>query len=91
MADFLTALEWWKLNPDDSRVTNGDYGLADPGRTYVVYWPQGGAAQVKLEPGNYRASWFNPRSGETTPLPAVSAGWTSPTAPGDWVLLIRKE
>ena len=75
-------------------MTPGDFCLADSGRTYVVYLPRGGTVAVKLEPGNYRTSWFNPRSGETIELPAASGpNWTSAAAPdgGDWVLLLRQD
>jgi hypothetical protein len=94
MVDFFTALEWWRMSPDDSLVTPGDFCLADSGRRYVVYLPRGGTVAVKLEPGNYQASWFNPRSGDKIELPAASGpNWTSP-APhdgGDWVLLLRQD
>ena len=93
MVDFFTSFEWWLTNPDDSLVTTGDYCLADPGKTYVIYLPKGSAATVKLEPGSYRASWFNPRSGQAIPLPgAAGAHWTSPVPPdtGDWVALLQR-
>jgi hypothetical protein len=91
MVDFFTGLEWWKLNPDDSLVTTGDFCLADPGQTYVVYLPKGGAGDLTMESGRYKASWFNPRSGERSELPdAIGPKWTSPQArdDGDWVLLL---
>jgi hypothetical protein len=55
---------------------------------------RGGKTTVKLGPGRYKASWFNPRSGETKPLPAAEGqAWTSPDAPdsGDWALLLKAE
>lgn len=68
--------------------------LAEPGSQYVVYLPKGGGATVKLEPGRYRATWFDPRSGRKTLIatPAEGASWTSPVAPdnGDWVILLQK-
>ena len=94
MVDFFTSFDWWLTNPDDSLVTAGDYCLADPGKTYVVYLPKGGSVTVKLQPGSYRASRFNPRSGETTAIGDVDGPqWTSPAAPdgGDWVALLRRK
>ena len=94
MVDFFTSFDWWLTNPDDSLVTTGDYCLADPGKTYVIYLSKGGAVTAKLEPGNYRASWFNPRSGETTAIgDAEGPQWTSPATPdaGDWVALLRRK
>ena len=55
MVDFFTGFEWWKLNPDDSLVSAGDFCLSDPGKTFVVYLPKGGPVEVKLgDPGSTR-------------------------------------
>lgn len=94
MVDFFTSFDWWKTNPDDSLVTHGNYCLADPGKIYVVYLPMAGSVKVKLEPGTYQAEWFNPRTGEKTPLPnAEGPSWTSPTAAdsGDWAILLQRK
>jgi hypothetical protein len=40
MVDFFTGFEWWKTNPHDELVNNGNYCLADPGKTYVLYFPK---------------------------------------------------
>jgi hypothetical protein len=92
MVDFFTSFEWWKTSPHDELVNRGNYCLADPGKTYVIYLPHGGKATIKLQPGHYRASWFSALSGETIDQPEVSGSeWTSPEAPdsNDWALLIR--
>jgi hypothetical protein len=41
------------------------YCLADPGKQYIVYRPQGQAdpVTVKLKAGTYRYEWFDPASG----------------------------
>jgi hypothetical protein len=91
---FFTGFEWWKTDPHDELVNKGAYCLAEPGRCYAVYLPRGGKATVRLEEGRYRASWFNPRSGETKALSAATGpAWTSPESPdsGDWALLLRKD
>jgi hypothetical protein len=94
MVDFFTGFAWWKTDPHDELVNKGVYCLAEPGRCYAVYLPRGGKATVRLGQGHYRANWFNPRSGETEPLPAAEGPtWTSPESPdnGDWALLLRKD
>ena len=94
MVDFFTRFDWWKTEPHDELVTPGNFCLADPGKTYAVYLPMAGKVSVKLEPDRYRASWFNARTGERTPLAEVEGpNWTSPRAPdsGDWALLLEKE
>jgi Domain of unknown function (DUF5060)/Protein of unknown function (DUF4038)/Putative collagen-binding domain of a collagenase len=93
MVEFFTSFEWWKANPLDELVGQGAFCLAEPGRVYAVYLPNGGDVKVKLTPGRYQAGWFNPRTGTTIPLPPADGPvWTSPRAPdsGDWALLLRK-
>lgn len=93
MVDFFTSFEWWKAEPHDELVTNGDYCLAELGRTYAVYLPKGGKVTVKLNPGRYRAEWFGAFTGEIVPIGEIEGGpWTSPNAPdvNDWALLLRK-
>ncbi len=101
IVDFFTSFEWWKTNPHDELVDNGNYCLADPGNLYAVYLPHFAKVTVRLAPGTYRAEWFNPNSGEKIPLEEDVKGpsWTSPDPPDDnnwrsaddWALLLRKE
>jgi Protein of unknown function (DUF4038)/Domain of unknown function (DUF5060)/Putative collagen-binding domain of a collagenase len=94
MIDFFTSFEWWKMDPHDELVTEGDYCLAETGKTYAIYLPKGGSVHVKLQPGNYTASWFNAMTGEWINLRNIQVGasWTSPLSPGvgDWALLLRR-
>jgi hypothetical protein len=94
IVDFFTSFEWWRTAPHDELVDGGAFCLAEPGRVYAVYLPRGGQVTVRLAPGKYRAHWFNPRSGETRPLPpAEGAAWASGMSPdgGDWGLLLRAD
>lgn len=93
MVDFFTSLPWWRTDPHDELVTAGDFCLAEPGKLYLVYLPMSGKVTVRLEPGQYAANWFNPRSGKAVPLPpAEGPEWTSPAAPddGDWALVLKR-
>jgi hypothetical protein len=109
IVDFFTSFEWWKTEPHDELVSKGAYCLAKPGEIYAVYLPQRpicgnqeayehkmecGEVTIKLEPGNYKARWFNAYTGETVPLPpAEGPVWTLPKTPGwlDWALLLEKQ
>ena len=94
MVDFFTSFEWWKTNPHDELVNNGNYCLADPGKTYAVYLPHAGQVTVQLAPGRYRAYWFSATTGEKIDLPDASGpSWTSPEAPdrNDWALLLQSK
>jgi len=93
MVDFFTSFDWWKTEPHDELVNNGNYCLAKPGEIYAAYLPHAGTVTVQLQPGDYNAVWWNAASGQKTSLPPVHAtttSWTSPPAPGanDWALLL---
>jgi hypothetical protein len=94
MVRFFTSFDWWKTEPHDELVNKGAFCLAEKGKLYVVYLPQGGNATVQLDPGRYQVKWFDPRNGEYSTIPAAKgATWTSPVAPDkeDWVLLITRD
>jgi hypothetical protein len=100
IVDFFTGFEWWKANPHDELVDGGNYCLAEPGKLYAIYLPHAGKVSVRLEPGSYRAEWFNATSGQRIPLAedAVGPTWSSPEPPDesswrntrDWALLLKK-
>jgi hypothetical protein len=99
IVEFFTSLEWWKANPHDELVDQGDYCLADPGHVYAVYLPHGSKVTIRLDPGTYRGEWFNANSGQRIPLTEDVTGplWTSPDPPDDsswrtlhdWALLLQ--
>lgn len=92
LVDFMTSFDWWKTNPHDELVNNGNYCLAEPGRIYAVYLPRGGDVTIMLQPNRYRAYWFSALTGEQIDLPPVEgSSWTSPKAPdkNDWALLLQ--
>lgn len=92
MVNFFSAVEWWKTDPHDELVNNG-FCLADPGRLYIIYLPQGDIVTAKLEPGLYQLKWFNPRNGEYSENTIVQGpNWTSSVAHDreDWVIQLSR-
>ncbi|MGD9495300.1 MAG: putative collagen-binding domain-containing protein [Armatimonadota bacterium] len=72
------------------------YCLADPGKEYLVYLPEGGEVTLDLTGlgGEFAAEWFNPSTGEHAGTVVVRAGGTrSLTAPfeGDAVLYLQRK
>ncbi|MGP8268487.1 MAG: DUF4038 domain-containing protein [Terracidiphilus sp.] len=100
IVDFFTGFDWWKTNPHDELVNNGNYCLAEPGKLYAVYLPHAGEVTIKLGPGTYRGEWFNAYSGQRIPLAQDATGpsWTSPDPPDDsawratrdWAILLQR-
>jgi len=93
MADFFTSFDWWRTEPHDELVNNGNYCVALPADLHAIYLPRGGRVTVHLQPGRYAAVWFNPLTGRWIVLaPASGPDWTSPATPddNDWALLLRR-
>lgn len=94
IVDFITSFDWWKANPHDELVNNGNYCLAEPGKIYAVYLPHAGKVTVRMQPGRYKVYWFSAMTGQKIALPAAEGPtWTSPNAPdrNDWALLLQAE
>ena len=94
IVDFFTSFEWWKTDPHDELVDNGNYCLAEPGQIYAIYLPRSGKVKIQLEPGRYSACWFGAATGEKIELPEVAGpSWLSPEAPdrNDWALLLTRK
>ena len=91
--EFMTRFAWWKAEPHDELVDQGNYCLAEPGAAYALYLPHGGSATLQLQGGPYDCTLFDPRTGKTRSLPAVRVlKWTSPPMPAeqDWAILLRR-
>src|SRR6266404_3068317 len=93
IVEFFTGFEWWKSNPHDDLVNDGNYCLADPGNVYAIYLPHGGKATLQLGPGRFNAEWFNATSGQRYPVTDDVTGpyWTSSNPPDeagspDWAI-----
>ena len=76
-------------------LASTQYCLANPGREYLVYLPQGGEITVDLSAsnGDLKTEWLNPASGEVTRAANSPGGakrlFTAPFT-GDAVLYLRK-
>lgn len=75
-------------------IASTKYCLANPGKQYLVYRPEGqtGPVTVKLEPGTYRLEWFDPTSGKRAFASEMTVkdenGQFSCPVQGDAVLLL---
>ncbi|MBP7948736.1 MAG: DUF4038 domain-containing protein [Verrucomicrobiales bacterium] len=96
LAAFFTSFDWWKANPDNSCIREGNARcLVEPGKTFALYLPKGGSVTVALPPGKFQGQSCNCRTGEIKPLGEIPGGadWKSPVLEdggGDWALLLRQ-
>lgn len=109
LRELYESVEWWKLEPQPGAVRVFSFSnfmmnplaSADVGNMYVVYFSRGLSADLNAylrvpDATPYQASWFNPRTGETTALDAQFAGQdgevTLPDRPDteDWVLVLKR-
>ena len=95
MMNFFKSIPWWTLEPCEDLAGEGTLLLADKGKRYAAYLPNGGIAKFTLEPNRYSARWYNPRTGTWTELPiieqAATGVWTSPQPAdsGDWAITLE--
>jgi hypothetical protein len=93
--DFFTALPFWRMQPFCG-VTGDAVSLAEPGKSYVIYLPHGGAVTLDVSgvSGSFTARWFNPRTGEAGSVWTVAGGveqeYEAPDSE-DWVLYLRRK
>ncbi len=93
MVDFFQSFDWWACQPDASVIKAGAaWCLAESGKTYAFYLPQGGTVKIALPDGKFTAELYHCRTGERQPLGELPGGeWTAPSqsADEDAAILIR--
>jgi hypothetical protein len=94
MSSFVEAhnVSFWKMRPHDDLIeTNSEliYCLACENSEYLIYFINGGTAQVKLPDCEFL--WFNPRDGFVYDTGSLEQGTAEFCAPDseDWVLHIK--
>jgi len=61
---FVNHTRYWRMNPQNDLVNTHNLCLADSGREYVIYMPEGGMLIFSLPKGNYVFDWFDPTTGK---------------------------
>ncbi|MBM3335411.1 DUF4038 domain-containing protein [Candidatus Sumerlaeota bacterium] len=92
LRDFFEPTRWWGADPHPELVLKGvAWCLADPGREYIVFAPEGGELLIRLAEGKqYTITCLNPYTGEKMSLGKVEGGDCpiNLQAGHPWVLLI---
>jgi hypothetical protein len=95
IVECFTGLPWWELDPHDELVDAGAYCLADPGKRYLIYLPNGGQTSIALAEGRYTVTSFDPRTGQRLPLDqSVTGRAVVPNDPSplgrDWAVILER-
>ena len=77
------------MAPHDELATNGAWVLARPGSEYVVYLATGGTTTLSALPSPSSATWFDPRTGATSPA-GPGPQFAAPDG-SDWVLHVVEQ
>jgi hypothetical protein len=75
MGEFFSAIEWWKLAPDEM-VTDRGHALVEPDKQYVVWLDGGGSFTLGL-PARQRTFsmlWLDPVRGTKSALTGITTG-----------------
>jgi hypothetical protein len=91
--DFFETIPFWTMRPRQDLVSAGRC-LAHEGERYLVYLPAGGAVDVAVQGGPYRATWISARdAAERRPAaeaPGSPRRWSAPTEGEDWLLFLER-
>lgn len=63
MRAFFESFPWWRCNPRNELTDSGAMCLAEPGRTYALYLPEGRPAALQMAAGRYRVREYDPAAG----------------------------
>lgn len=91
-----SGIPFWRMKPQGTLSSTG-ICLAEPGREYLIYAPEGGIFTVDLSTdpkANYEARWFNPRIGKFAGSVVVKvAGIVKFHCPdaNDWILHVVRD
>jgi hypothetical protein len=91
--DFFDQFDWWMMTPRQDLVNIG-YCLANPGKEYIIYLPEGGEVNVKVPTESYQVNWWNPESPEVPVETGESRNGKNlqtPKGGDDWMLQLIKK
>jgi hypothetical protein len=96
--DTVAGLPWQATQPHPELIvaTRGGaaFCLADPGRTYLVYFESSGAVDLRLVAGSYQAEWINaadPRNRWSGGIIENGHALATPEDGADWILQLTRE
>ena len=94
---FKAHIPFWKLEPDEDFAKNA-WTLKKDGAFYLLYFKDGGTADIQLPEGEYTMKWYDPRNdtlhdGESliaTDGSSQALGTSPNENASDWVCIIER-
>lgn len=90
--DFFETIPFYRMSPSPNAVNRG-FCLADAGKCYLVYLPDGGTVNVSAPAGPYTVTWINAQDTSDRRQFGVTKDGGNLSAPDegdDWLLLLGK-
>jgi hypothetical protein len=91
--DFFETIPFYRMSPNQQIVDNG-FCLAQEGRYYLVYLPDGGKVKLSLKAGRYKATWINAQDTSDRRSAGIldkGGEFSAPQAADDWLLFLTAE
>ncbi|MHC4116760.1 MAG: DUF5060 domain-containing protein [Planctomycetota bacterium] len=88
--DFFETVPFYRMKPSQQAAGAG-FCLAEEGKYYLVYLANGGAVNVAVQSGRYRATWINARDTSDRRHAGTTNDGRNLSAPkegDDWLLLL---
>jgi len=91
--DFFETISFYRMSPNQQIVDNG-FCLAEQGRQYLVYLPDGGVVNVAVKAGLYKVIWINAQNTSDRRYTGTTDDGKELSVPGggdDWLLYLFAE
>ena len=91
--DFFETIPFYRMSPNQQIVDNG-FCLAEQGKQYLVYLPDGGVVNVAVKAGPYKVIWIDAQNTSDRHYVGMTDDRKELSAPGggdDWLLYLIAE
>ena len=88
--DFFETIPFYRMSPNQQIVDNG-FCLAERGKQYLVYLPDGGVVNVAVKAGPYKVIWINAQNTSDRRYVGTTDGGKELSVPSggdDWLLYL---
>ncbi len=91
--DFFETIPFYRMSPNQHIVDNG-FCLAEQGKQYLVYLPDGGVVNVAIKAGQYKVIWINAQNTSDRRYAGMTKDGKNLSIPNggdDWLLYLTAD